>query len=369
MIIRSKFSGKCKVCGSKIAVGDPCEWTRGERGVKCARCADKSQLQKPEDTSRKLEADGTVRMPFDRESLALLRSAAGARWVPERKVWVWSVEDQDLPRAIEIARALQLEIAPELIARQAEGTAETRAAKARLADLEAAAGVRLYPFQREGVEWLALREKALLGDDMGLGKTVQVLMALPERAACLVVCPASLKINWEKETKKWRPDLTPVVVMGRRSFRTPAAGEVVIVNYDILPPPEAISVLWGDPELPDMILVVDECQFVKNYRTKRSKAVKALRESCWRVQFLTGTPLEARPTDLYGILDVLGERALGGWSRFVSLFNGYKNRFGGYEWGMPQPEVAERLRRCMIRRTKAEVLPDLPKKRRVDLWI
>ena len=83
---------------------------------------------------------------------------------------------------------------------------------------------------------------------------------------------------------------------------------------------------------------------------------------CW---LLSGTPLDNKPPDLYGLLESGGMayQTFGGWGRFVKLFNGFKNDWGGYEWGEPQAEVPEMLRRVMLRRRKVDVLKDLPPKR------
>jgi SNF2 family DNA or RNA helicase len=109
-------------------------------------------------------------------------------------------------------------------------------------------------------------------------------------------------------------------------------------------------------------LIVDECHQYKNYKSLRSKKVKELSKAVKVVWFLTGTPLMNRPQDLYGILEAGHMNALGNWFKFVELFNGYKNGYGGYEFGMPSPEVPERMKRIMLRRLKSEVLKDLPPK-------
>ena len=85
------------------------------------------------------------------------------------------------------------------------------------------------------MNWLAQKKKSILGDEMGLGKTAQALLALPINGAGLVICRAGLIYNWRNECQKWRKDLTPVVIRGNGNFRFPVAGELVIINSDILP--------------------------------------------------------------------------------------------------------------------------------------
>ena len=112
------------------------------------------------------------------------------------------------------------------------------AVKDRLNRIERALAVKgesLFPFQRIGVQWLARGHGRLLADDMGLGKSVQALLAMPASAAAIIVCPAAMKGEWKGFVARWRPSLRATVLSGRNSFRCPEPGEVVIVNYDILP--------------------------------------------------------------------------------------------------------------------------------------
>lgn len=225
---------------------------------------------------------------------------------------------------------------------------------------------------------LALHDGALLADDMGLGKTVQALLALPPTAGVVVVAPACVKHNWRTETTRWRPDLKVAVLEGRGSFRWPAPGEMVILNPDILPGTARKdgkrTVVDGLPPKPDheCILIADEAHLYKSHTAARSARMKALATAADRRWALTGTPLLGRPFDLYGLLGSfdLDRDVFGGWFGFLRLFGGHKGQWGGYEFDGPTgPEAAERLRRVSLRRTKAEVLPDLPGKTRTTLTV
>ena len=146
---------------------------------------------------------------------------------------------------------------------------------------------------------------------------------------------------------------------GRGNFKIPEAGEIVIINYDILPDPEEIEKM----DLKGTILICDEAHKVKNYKAKRSQKVTKLSEKCDRMWFLTGTPLMTRPFDLYGLLSAgeMAKEVFGGFNGFLREFQGYKTRFG-YEFGMPLDSAAEKLRRVSMRRMKDDVLKDLPPK-------
>lgn len=222
-------------------------------------------------------------------------------------------------------------------------------------------GRALFGFQKLGVVWMSSRKRVVNCDDMGLGKSAQTLCSLPDAddAGVLVVCPAIAKGVWRREAAIWRDDYEVVVLDGRGSFRWPKPGEIVIVNYDVLPPNPPAA-----PRGHETVLVVDEAHFCKNRKSLRAMRVATLSASVQRAIFLTGTPLPSRPSDLWQVLNVAGvaREAFGSWAEFVRLFNGKKNQWGGMDWGSPRPEVGERLKSVLIRRLKKDVLADLPDK-------
>jgi len=365
-VILNNYAGPCCKCGQHVPADGP------DRGyaVKEDRWNRYCKVCVPVkiNMERKLTSDGMIIMPFERDSLDLLRSIPGAYFDRAVPAWRVSLKDSDRARVLEVARQLKLDIAPELdvvIKSESGERAET-------------AG--LYPFQVDGVDWLSKGTHRLLADDMGLGKTVQTLVALPKGSSALVVVPAAVKYNWRDEAKKWRPDLDVFVANGKNQFRLPGKNEIVICNFDILPAyvepvkktptskPWDVEVRWPNEQMKnhikDVILIVDEAQRVKNYKTKRSLRVKGLAMSCGKVWALSGTPLENRPEDLFGTLESLQMQKVvfGGWNKFVEYMNGWRNPWGGYEWGIPKPIVPELMRRVMLRRIRTEVLPDLPTK-------
>jgi SWI/SNF-related matrix-associated actin-dependent regulator 1 of chromatin subfamily A len=228
-------------------------------------------------------------------------------------------------------------------------------------------GHSLYPYQRTGIRWLSPRTSALLGDDMGLGKTLQALVAAPVGAPILVICPAVAKGVWVREANKWRPDLTAVALKGRKSFRWPSSGEMVVLNYDILPA-ECGEAPKG------LVLVADEAHAVKNSKAARTKKFRAISKATRRaggcVWLLTGTPLLNRPPELWALLTAAGLEieTFGSWPSFAKLMGGEQVSFRArgrtvtcWEWtGRPAPQVPGMLRKAMLRRLKEEVLKDLP---------
>jgi SNF2 family DNA or RNA helicase len=222
-------------------------------------------------------------------------------------------------------------------------------------------GLPVRPFQRAGIEWLSQMPGAILADDMGLGKTMQALLAANGRL--LVVCPAGLKAVWAAEAARWRPDLRPVILRGNGSFRWPAEGELVILNYEILPDTA--------PPCPGPInLIADEAHYLKNakaLRTQRFRALaSAVRAQGGKVWELTGTPLLGHEPELWAILvnADLQRTTFGTWVRYRELMGGYIGRYGT-EWsGRIHPSVPGILERVMLRRRKTDVLAELPPKTR-----
>jgi hypothetical protein len=235
-------------------------------------------------------------------------------------------------------------------------------------------GDALKSYQRTGIAWLTSRfcagKGALLADDPGLGKTAQVLISLPPGARVVVIVNLVGKGSWEKEARKWRPDLRVNMISGH-NFRWPEASEIVVANYDILPDPNEA----GRPP-PAVFLVADEAHLAKNPNAHRTKNLKAMARAVSRsrgaVILATGTPLVNRPPDLLSLLQIadLLEESFGTVAKFAELMGGSKSG-KGYSWGkVPDSEaVAKRLRRVMLRRIADDVLPELPEITREDVSV
>ena len=225
----------------------------------------------------------------------------------------------------------------------------------------------LRKYQRDGYRWLRTLDGygmgGILADDMGLGKTVQVLsylLAMKEGGQALpslIVCPASLVLNWQEECKKFTPQLTCIAVDGDAARRAELAkqwadADLVVTSYDLLRRDEE---LYKEQQFYACIL--DEAQAIKNHTTQKYKAVCGVNS---KVRFaLTGTPVENR----------LGEL----WSIFSFLMPGYLPPYRTFCARFEKPIVQENdkdaLRRLnqltgpfILRRMKFEVLKELPPK-------
>jgi SWI/SNF-related matrix-associated actin-dependent regulator 1 of chromatin subfamily A len=224
-----------------------------------------------------------------------------------------------------------------------------------LPEIAARMGGTLQPFQWAGVRYALDARQVFLADEQGLGKTVEALATLEADDAfpAVVVCPASLKLNWERETRRWLPHRSVAIAEGRTTVPPPA--DITILNYEI--------VASHREELGrrhPRALVVDESHYCKNPSAKRTKAVRRLAgdidDGGLRLA-LTGTPVLNHADELISQLRVIGRlEDFGSGARFSRQFQG--------------PLTEERLhwhlrRRCFVRRLKSEVLPQLPPKRRV----
>lgn len=227
----------------------------------------------------------------------------------------------------------------------------------------------LFPYQAEGATWLRSRQHALLADEPGVGKTAQALRAIPTGMGAVVICPAGLRLVWREECAKWRKDIEAVVPKVG-AFQAPRPGQLVIMSYDSLPDPPRFAKSWlvQDPSLANAVLILDEAHAVKNYKALRTKKVTLLSRQMACTWALTGTPILGKPSELWGVLSAgnMAFEAFGTWQNFLNLFGATRNRWGGLEFAEPDPED-QTLRQClakvMLRRTRAQVLPDLPAKR------
>lgn len=371
--MRNKYSGTCLKCKVAVEAG---QGVYQGGAVYCQSCFNHGNLpQRPAlfgsaPVVRELTADGVIKTPYEPENLPLVRSFPGARWDGKQRHWTVSLREADLPRVLEIADRLGLSVPAEI---RTKATTQTAQAAAVAMD------PRLYPFQVKGVDFLSRRKGGMLSDEMGLGKTVQALCALGDGWRVLVVCPASLKYNWAAEASKWSSKYKVTVLDTKVSWRFPEAGEIVVTSYSLMPyylkhdvvklkkagkEVEAMAIEAALKEIPSGItLIVDEAHAVKSRDAERSRAIRSLSRRAERVWALTGTPLLTSAMDLWGILNnlnLVGE--VFSWPQFTKLYSGTKNRWGGWTFGQPSPEVPERLRRVMLRRLRSEVLPDLPDK-------
>ena len=231
----------------------------------------------------------------------------------------------------------------------------------------------LYPHQADGVAYLLSKKRVILADDMGLGKTRQAIVAMEAGAPdgkVLVVCPASLKLNWKREIQMVDAS-AEVEVLGvdKEANRDP---RWVIVNYDILRKhaERLHAVEWSG-------VILDEAHFIKNASQRTNHCLKLLGVQADAhapvigpeyVFLLTGTPMTNRPKDLFNLLRCVGHPSARSFLSFAKRYcDAYRNDYGWVTTGASNLEELNLLmKEVSIRRRKEEVL-ELPPK--IRSWV
>lgn len=228
----------------------------------------------------------------------------------------------------------------------------------------------LYPYQKIGVQFLINNNgKALLADAPGVGKSFQALAYIAHNkiSKTLIVCPASVKGAWESETEKWTR-LKPFVINSKTNLTMDILNDhnIFIINYDILAKFLSTFLVARFDSL-----VVDECQYIKSASAKRSKCVKMIAQKIPSIILLSGTPLLNRPVELFNSLNLIDPVNWSDYYRFTKKFcNGHQGPWGYDVSGASNIEELQRsISHYFLRRTKDDVLKELPPKTFIDIPI
>lgn len=239
--------------------------------------------------------------------------------------------------------------------------------------------VEPYPYQREGILFGLEKRRLIIGDEPGLGKTLQSIGIADCANAypCLVICPASLKINWQREFEKFTDKKALVLDNSTRTtwpyLLQMGMYQIAIVNYESL----RKYFVWdikanGSFRLKDVVfcpeinrfrsVIIDESHRVKDPGAQQTIFTKGITTGKPYIVLLSGTPVVNRPHDLVAQLSIMDRlKEFGGRGKFLS------------DYGEKDSDLSELSRqlyeKCMIRREKKTVLTDLPDKTRVDLYV
>ncbi|MFW6161557.1 MAG: DEAD/DEAH box helicase [Planctomycetota bacterium] len=223
--------------------------------------------------------------------------------------------------------------------------------------------VPLYPYQREGALFAAKAGRALIADDMGLGKTPQAIAAVEVLAEhfgverVLIVCPASLKYQWKAEIERFCGRSATVIEGRHHQRRELYRGDAFyrIANYEVIYR-DLEAVLASAPDL----VILDEAQRIKNWQTRTAKSIKRL-DSPYAI-VLTGTPLENRLEELHSIVEFVDRHRLGPLFRFTDAHQIRDEDTGRVVGYHDLNAISKTLAPILVRRTKAEVLDQLPER-------
>jgi len=210
----------------------------------------------------------------------------------------------------------------------------------------------------------------MIADSMGLGKTAQALAYLqlhPKLRPAIIICPASLKYNWRNECEMWlETDDTIEIINDGKLHKLEA--DITIINYDLISK-------WNQTikSIRPQVVIFDESHYLKNQKASRSKAAKDIGTSTPHRILLTGTPVLNRPNELWNQLQILDPVAYSDKNFFRWHLRYADATEGSYGWDFSGAsnikELAENLKHIMIRRTKDQVLPELPDKRQSSIIV
>jgi SWI/SNF-related matrix-associated actin-dependent regulator 1 of chromatin subfamily A len=253
-----------------------------------------------------------ITFPFDRRDLEHVKMLEGRKFVADQKYWT-------CPLTIENAKLLREwkfdvdERVDEYLDR----------AKIKMTDIDSSnleitgLGMDLYPYQRDGVAFTEAKNgRVLIADEMGLGKTAQALAWLQLRTEVrpvVIVVPASLKLNWERETFMWMEDPTVQILSGKSPYELTA--EIIIINYDILAA-WLLALIAYEPK----VVIADEVHYAKNNGAKRTKALKQLAKKAEHFIGLSGTPIVNRPIEFYNAIKMIDPNLFPDYWRYAKRY-------------------------------------------------
>jgi len=323
-----------------------------------------------------------IKFPYNESLISQIKEIPGRKWDPKERGW--SIPDQYLilaadaledfyPTVSERVRIYAERLSPQTITINELSSALSPQELTSEVAIEALRSVRerlnlpysLFPYQELGVAFLEETpyKGAIVADAPGLGKTIQTLawMSLhTELRPVLIVVPASVKLNWAREIKKWLPSEQAQVIMTGKDTIDLEAG-IYIINYELF---------WRKEEtfkhIRPAITVFDECTYLKERKAKRTQAAIALGKRSKYVLGLSGTPIINRPMEFFNILNLINSDQFPNWFQFGKRYcdgqhNGYGWNFNG---SSHLKELQSSIKPFMIRRKKEDVLKDLPPKRR-----
>jgi len=309
-----------------------------------------------------------VVFPFSKWTIAQVKKLVKRRWDSSQKVWFcennetnkekllkWGFVDNDLPNGL-------TKFPTQLNVDKKQNYVSVDSSEVRMMP-----GLRKY--QKQGVLFTHSREgRVLIADDMGLGKTIQAigyLYSLPKKRPAVIVCPATVKFNWENEIRKWLPHEKIVIASGQKPSKLQSF-TILIINYDIL---HYWSTFLRKKDIE--VLILDECQYLKNMEAKRTKAARRLSKTIPNLIALSGTPIENHPYEFYSILSMIDKQLFTSSWEYAEAYCAprFHERFGWDFTGSSNSEGLNNLltSTIMIRRKKTEVAKEIPEKTRIIL--
>lgn len=349
-------------------------------------------LRKPQKRFVKifLHASGNIaaRFLFDQQLVDAFRKIPKAGWNPKERLWMFPLSSLSSAEKVlnEISSLnMEIESLDPLVRRAIAAANELCDIQDRYEYIPESIEKKLMPFQRDGVRFaLQHGARVFLADEMGLGKTLQAIAVsccVRESWPVLIITPSSLRLHWASMIQQWL-DISPsdiLVVLSQSSGSNRAGFKVVpsnakrsiqldglfnIISYDIVP--KLKDTLMASEF---KVVIADESHFLKNAQAKRTNASLPVMQKAKYLILLSGTPALSRPIELFKQLEAL----------FPDVYKNvheYGNRyckggfFGLYQGASNHDELHNLMKATvMIRRLKKDVLPQLPVKRRQQVFL
>lgn len=306
-----------------------------------------------------------ITFKYNARILPVIRSIPGRQFNLNKKRWEVPIENAaeavDLLAPLGFTPTLDVKRAADAQRRQSEAADEIRTTP--IADYDG--DLPLFDFQKIGVTFLKTIPNVLLADSMGTGKSIQAIAATEGQDKILIIVPKSLLYNWKEEISKWLPNSKIFIVDGTKQERLNIYNQIkaekekfyLLIGYETAR--VDIEILLALLENLDTI-ILDEATKISNPRTKLYKALSKIQAK--KKIALTGTPIQNSPLDIYGILSILSPNYLGNYWQFTEAYCIREPRFHRIVGYKNLTELGNRINRFMLRRTKEEVLKDLPPK-------
>jgi len=300
-----------------------------------------------------------LKFPYDPSTITFVKSLPNRKYHPDKKAWTCIVS----PEIIDNLTKNGFKISDDLIKRSIP--------KIDLIPIPInGLKMELYDYQKTGVYFIEAKNgRALIADEMGLGKTIQSIawfLQHPEINPIVIICPASLKINWRNEIYKWTKIRNVTIIQGcdlinkltPNTFHT--LGNIIIINYDIVA--KWASILTA---IKPKLIIMDEVHFIKNNAAKRTKSIKKLAKISPYIIGISGTPILNRPIEIFNAANIINPDYFPNMWDYAKKFCNLKNN--GFGWDMNGACNTQELNKLllstiMIRRLKKDVLKELPDK-------
>lgn len=311
-----------------------------------------------------------IQIPYDKVVIAGVKKIPAVTW--DKQEMAWRAPTTSAEDTIYWAQSFSVPVAPEVfqLADAMRAQLEQLQLASRSTDAEIEVPLlqgTLLPYQKAGVSYASKAKRSFIADEMGLGKTIQAIATLEYSSQsdkvypAVVVCPPTLVLNWKAEWNRWLPHRRVTVVTNRKDFPENDTYDVVVVGYSNVQH-------WEKQLTGHNSYIFDESHYAKTPTAQRTKSAIKMAKSAPKhgiVLCLTGTPVTNRPAEYASQLDIIGKlKEFGGlWGFYRRYCNAFQDRFG--QWNISGhshlDELNDRLRgTCYIRRTKSQVLSELP---------